>query len=99
MTNSLGSMLGSLTPAVPCLSLPFNLTAVAATLMLTFRNEQPGAFIPQEPELIESIDPSNFSFNHTEAEMEAVDELNYALVTISLRSISAKFDTLIFYCP
>ena len=82
LTNSLGSMLGSLTPAVPCLSLPFNLTAVAATLMLTFRNEQPGASVPQEPELLESIDHANFSFNHTAAEMEGSDELNYALVGV-----------------
>jgi hypothetical protein len=75
-------MLGSLTPAVSCLSLPFNLTAVAATLMLTFRNEQPGAFVAQEPELVESIDHANFSFNHTDAEMDASDDLNYALVRL-----------------
>lgn len=79
MTNSLGSMLGSLTPAVPCLSLPFNLTAVAATLMLTFRNEQPGVLVAQEP-LVESIEHFNFSFNHTAADMEDSDDLDYALV-------------------
>lgn len=80
LTNSLGSMLGSLTPAVPCLSLPFNLTAVAATLMLTFRNEQPGVHIAQEPELVESIDHFNFSLNHTAADLEVSDDLDYALV-------------------
>jgi len=70
----LGGILGSASPPVPCLSLPFNLTAVAATLMLTFRNEQPGMHSPLPPP-----PPINISHNHP-VEMESTDEVDLALV-------------------
>ncbi|XP_059468735.1 urea transporter 2-like [Neocloeon triangulifer] len=77
LTNGLGSLLGSASPPVPCLSLPFNLTAVVATLTLTFINELPGHEGHQGDR---NLNESAALLNHTSVDIESYDDIDYSLL-------------------
>ncbi|CAB3372545.1 Hypothetical predicted protein [Cloeon dipterum] len=76
LTNGLGSLLGSATPAVPCLSLPFNMVAVVATLTLTFINELPQGHGDEQSDVNFTSVPSN----HSDGEIATDDEIDYGLL-------------------